>query len=96
MAKQTELITVVEKSREWLKNVLGVTDDFITLQNIGAFPIVYVYEMLPYGGGDDQIKMVAFKEVLTNGEVQKRFTNSKIRGHLNGPICQINLRSGSY
>ena len=47
--------------------------------------------MYPYGGGDDKIKIVAYKYELSIEQIQKDFANSKIKGKLFGKVCFTNI-----
>lgn len=93
MATKTKVARSI-KSAQWLKNVLHVKDSEIKAMKKSDFPVVYVYQFYPYGGGDDRIAIVNMSRTLTDEEMQKRFSNTKIKGKLFGGVCEIDLRKG--
>jgi len=81
------------KTKEWLVNLLGLTDkDF---KKFKKYPAVYVYEI--YNGGDDKIEVRCFNKILPDNILKKEFSEDKINGQLvNNEVCEINLQEEKY
>ena len=84
-------ITKVSKTLEWAKNIMELTDKEIAKEIKSGYTYLYVYSVYPRGGGDDRIEAQFFNKEIPVDILPKFFSNSKIKGQLYGPICEIKI-----